>query len=54
MTNTTTDNANSSANEAAAPAFEQLPSSKSDEVIKRIGAVLFIVALKVFIRMLFR
>ena len=36
-------------NEVAAPAFEQAPESKSEAVLKRIGLVLLLIAVKAFI-----
>ncbi len=44
-----TNNYSNTTTQAAAPAFEQLPESKSNEVFKRIGLVLLLIAVKAFI-----
>ena len=49
MTNGTNNYPNSSSTQAAAPAFEQLPESKSNEVLKRIGLILLLIAIKAFL-----
>jgi hypothetical protein len=49
MTNGTNYYTNSSLNQSAAPAFEQMQESKSEAVLKRIGLILLVIAVKAFI-----
>jgi hypothetical protein len=50
----TNDYTNNTSTQAAAPAFEQAPESKFEAVLKRIGLVLLLIAVKAFVYSMFR